>query len=290
MVRDKPTAYHHMPTEYFLQFVIPEKFAPIFVDEEESADVCFVSVLHKNNKRLRRNEFNIMFSVENMVAHTYDFTRKYGRFGNGMINAYIVNDVSRPSYEPVMKIPTVYLRINRFLKGRTFNSQTSFKDKKFCLFITRNARNEVKHHLVRFLVQSFPRERVDTIGGYISQIGNCTCYEGPALLELLSQYKFVATIENSNQDGYITEKIFNVFRAGSIPIYNGAPDVASFINPSAMLSAPTLDLYEKLLVLNENEADYANMIARDKIVTGMAEVVDETFQAYIDQGRGKPEN
>ena len=36
-----------------------------------------------------------------------------------------------------------------------------------------------------------------------------------------SKYKFVLAIENNIKEGYVTEKIMNVFAAGSIPIYQG---------------------------------------------------------------------
>lgn len=45
----------------------------------------------------------------------------------------------------------------------------------------------------------------------------------------LREYKFALCLENSIFPGYITEKIFDCFFAGTIPIYLGAPDVANYI-------------------------------------------------------------
>lgn len=47
--------------------------------------------------------------------------------------------------------------------------------------------------------------------------------------EVLSRYKFAFVPENSNDAGYVTEKIYHALRAGAVPIYMGAPDIARFI-------------------------------------------------------------
>jgi hypothetical protein len=47
--------------------------------------------------------------------------------------------------------------------------------------------------------------------------------------ELIQRYDFGLCIENTEQPGYITEKIFNCLAAGVIPVYLGAPDIADFV-------------------------------------------------------------
>jgi len=41
--------------------------------------------------------------------------------------------------------------------------------------------------------------------------------------------------ENSVVDGYVSEKLFNGFRGGGIPIYFGASDVGKYINPKSFV-------------------------------------------------------
>lgn len=48
-------------------------------------------------------------------------------------------------------------------------------------------------------------------------------------LEILSKYRFSLCYENMPMPGYVTEKIFDCFYAGTIPVYLGAPDVNQFI-------------------------------------------------------------
>jgi len=43
-------------------------------------------------------------------------------------------------------------------------------------------------------------------------------------IEIGGQYKFIMAFENSETDDYVTEKMFEVLVAGSVPIYHGAPN------------------------------------------------------------------
>ena len=54
---------------------------------------------------------------------------------------------------------------------------------------------------------------------------------GPALSksETFSRYRFALCFENSILNGWITEKIFDCFFAGTIPIYWGAPDILDWV-------------------------------------------------------------
>lgn len=51
--------------------------------------------------------------------------------------------------------------------------------------------------------------------------------------DVLSQYKFSLCFENMAMEGYITEKIFDCFYAGTIPLYLGAKDILALIPPGA---------------------------------------------------------
>jgi hypothetical protein len=51
----------------------------------------------------------------------------------------------------------------------------------------------------------------------------------PSKLRTLANYRFVLCFENVALDGWITEKIFDCFAAGAVPIYLGAPDISSLV-------------------------------------------------------------
>jgi len=53
----------------------------------------------------------------------------------------------------------------------------------------------------------------------------------------LSNYRFALCFENTAFPGYVTEKIFDCFAAGCIPIYLGAPDIKGLVPPGAFIDA-----------------------------------------------------
>jgi alpha(1,3/1,4) fucosyltransferase len=55
--------------------------------------------------------------------------------------------------------------------------------------------------------------------------------------ETMSGYTFAITYENMELDGWINEKIFDAFLAGTVPIFRGAPDVTDYIPPECFIDA-----------------------------------------------------
>ena len=66
-------------------------------------------------------------------------------------------------------------------------------------------------------------------------------------LETLKHYKFAICYENVKDiPGYITEKIFDCFLSGCIPIYWGANNITDHIPRSCFIDKRNFDSYEKL--------------------------------------------
>ena len=64
--------------------------------------------------------------------------------------------------------------------------------------------------------------------------------------EALSRYKFAFCFENMAMPGYITEKVFDCFFVGTIPIYLGAPDVVKYIPKGCFIDMRDFDNYAAL--------------------------------------------
>ncbi|MFT3735703.1 MAG: glycosyltransferase family 10 [Rhodocyclaceae bacterium] len=64
-------------------------------------------------------------------------------------------------------------------------------------------------------------------------------YRGPcdSKFETLSRHTFCLCFENMCMDGYISEKIFDCFYAGTVPIYLGPRDVTRYIPADAFVDA-----------------------------------------------------
>lgn len=75
------------------------------------------------------------------------------------------------------------------------------------------------------------------------------CYGGKveSKLETLRQFDFSICFENAEKiPGYISEKIFDSFFAGCIPVYWGAPDIKEYIPKETFIDFREFQDYEKL--------------------------------------------
>lgn len=262
---DKITAYHQIPKQTFLDMYFPKKHTYEFVDEKEAADVCIVGINHTDNTLLRDNEKNIFFCVENLHANRrhYKHFNKFKHVSNDKIDIYLYNHFSYMVITEKYKIyPQIYFRIEYFKKLRdNFEiPNIAFEDKKFALFTSKNFLNENKRKILTDL------RRMGTVD-FISQFNYLkykTCYHDIELIKLYSQYKFIICFENSKTLGYITEKIFNVFLSKSIPIYDGAPDIGSFIRTDSYLTYDE-NIIKNINILNKNFDAYNKFVQSNKI-------------------------
>ena len=95
---------------------------------------------------------------------------------------------------------------------------------KFCAAVISNCR---AHFRLSFINKLSEYKRVDIGGKCINNIHK----KIENKTEFFSKYKFSIAMENSNGDGYSSEKIFDSFLAGTIPIYYGDYLIDEFINP-----------------------------------------------------------
>ena len=191
----------------------------------------------------------------------------------------------------------IHLRINYFLdivdQCRAATSlNVPFSNKKFCLMTNKSNLNSDINEIV---LQLSKIGIVDNINMYNDKIENVTCYNGMELLEVYGQYKFIMCIENSYSFGYFTEKIFNAFLAGSVPIYSGSPIVGQFLNTDSFVNIfleneyndndPEIgqkildDFCQRIQELNTDEKKYMEMINHNKISNSYN---DENYKNYID--------
>ena len=87
----------------------------------------------------------------------------------------------------------------------------------------------------------------------------------------LSGYTYALCFENMVLKGWITEKIFDCFFAGTIPVYLGAPDIAEAVPPECFIDARPFESYAALRDflhgLSEPERERYREAARDFIAS-----------------------
>lgn len=89
-------------------------------------------------------------------------------------------------------------------------------------------------------------------------------------LEIIKNYKFHLAFENSNEDGYITEKYWQSLYVGTIPIYLGAPDIKKYEpRPGSIINVldykNIVELVKDVKRIAENETLYNQMLEWKRI-------------------------
>jgi hypothetical protein len=263
-----------MPRKQLLDTFLPNKFTYTIVDSREKADICISSIQLSEKSLLRREEVNILICVENCKKWDwYPHHNKYGDYNNDMIDIFIYNHISSINKNTVdtVAIPTVYTRINHYKMVKNYYEtlpqlSCPFSSKKFCLVINKSGLNGNINKFVNILK---PYGEVDYIGIYSEKIAKASCYNIIEMLEVFNLYKFILCFENSYNDGYVTEKIFNCFLAKTIPIYSGSAIVEKFLNTDSFIDVPEhkIDTFDTSIIerLVNNEEEYNSMINMDRI-------------------------
>jgi hypothetical protein len=135
--------------------------------------------------------------------------------------------------------------------------KNSFADRKLCVMIASiYSRDQDPHELyseraaaVRWFEENHPDE-LDFYGRQNRFTDTrFSLYKGPVSdkLEVLNNYKFQICYENTGGiRGYISEKIFDAFFAGCIPVYWGCEDISDYIPSDCLLDKREFPAYEKL--------------------------------------------
>jgi len=248
--------YYELSDKQAIAIFLPPDKTYTIVDESEPADICIVGIQHTDNSLLRPTEHNVFISVENFsVGRThYQHWNHFGRTGNPLIHTYIYNDIAHPQTNI---IPAVYCRVRYF--NSIYNDPVfagiratapPLDQRRFCLFTSRNGLNPNKQLVLNELSQL---GQIDFLNMYDNVLKDKTCYNSPELVKIYSQYKFVICFENSKTDGYVTEKIFNVFLSGAIPIYDGAPNINDYIVSGSFIPYDKNTVQKVKLVMSNTE-------------------------------------
>ncbi|CAI5474159.1 unnamed protein product [Closterium sp. Yama58-4] len=73
-----------------------------------------------------------------------------------------------------------------------------------------------------------------------------------------SHYKFDLAVENTVTPNYVTEKFYSALEAGTVPVYFGAPDIASFAPPESFIDGRQFASHEALV-------DHINRLHNDPV-------------------------
>jgi alpha(1,3/1,4) fucosyltransferase len=111
-------------------------------------------------------------------------------------------------------------------------------------------------------------------------------YRGPVAAKrpTLASYRFALAFENARIPGYITEKIFDCFFAGTVPLYLGAPNVEDHIPAECFIDVTKFDSWPEIHRFMSTMTPEAYQAKLDAITRYLksAQSYEFTAQRFVD--------
>jgi hypothetical protein len=144
-----------------------------------------------------------------------------------------------------------YLGVKNWVKKiNLLNKDEKVIDRKFCSLVASHDSNGIRTKLFQILQHT---GQIESGGVLLKNNDDLIQLFNNDKLRFLENYKFNLCLENSNRNGYVTEKIFHSLLAGSLPIYWGSENKpeASILNQDRILFVDINDLNKVAIKINE---------------------------------------
>jgi hypothetical protein len=204
---------------------------------------------HLNQKY--KNSIKIAIFTENKIPDLSEVDYAIGQAHINYLDRYF-------------KFPIFFWFINKKYKNIREKLLNNPKRTKFCAAVISHG-GEDKFRTI-FINELNKYKKVDMGGKFLNNVG------GPVKdkIKFLSSYKFSIAMENSEGDGYLSEKIIDSFISGTIPIYYGDYTLDEFINPKAfILIKNEKNINEKIEYIKEidnNNEKYSNILKENLLI------------------------
>lgn len=130
---------------------------------------------------------------------------------------------------------------------------TPYENKKFITMICGNKHSTDKYELYSErlnIIQYFEQNNIEfDLYGFGWNKSDRKSYRGKVddKLHTMAKYKFSICFENmKSKSGYITEKIFDAFFSGCVPVYYGAEDISRFVPENTFIDYRKFDSLDEL--------------------------------------------
>jgi hypothetical protein len=142
---------------------------------------------------------------------------------------------------------------------------------------SRNNRELVVRELMNYI-------RVDSLSSCLhnAELPNGTSLQGGSneKKKVMHAYLFHLAFENSQEDDYITEKLWDALESGTLPVYLGAPNVKEYTPPNSIISWHDFESTKELAL-------YMNKVASNKSLYQLfhawrTKPLPESFQQKFD--------
>jgi hypothetical protein len=222
--------------EFFLRLFSLIWNEQVEVGDIETSEILCESIFGESKRSAKQWATTVLFSGESRLLkeptdHLYSFVL-YGQRNNK-------NRINCPLFVP-------YFYCNSLLSYLDSLSPRTTVPQNAVLAILSNPAGFMRNKFLEALEQRVP---VCYAGGYKNNMGGIfqPPYTTPEFRSFVSQFKCIVTMENSQDDTYITEKICHGFLAQTIPIYWGSPRVKDYFNKERFLHVDTEESIERTI-------------------------------------------
>lgn len=176
-----------------------------------------------------------------------------------------------------------YEGIKAFCERVNSMGNSSYSDRKFCSFISSHddiGRKELFNEIDAI-------GKIDSAGKFMHNCDDLQRIFNDDKLAFLRHYRFNLCPENSNCEGYCTEKIFEAINSGCVPIYWGSdnnpePDILNqnaicFVKVGEQNSVSALD---RIKQLNENGLAYNDFAKQPRLLQNAPEVIMQYVESF----------
>ncbi len=265
------------PNNNFLLRALQNKYDVTVLDtSKESPDFLFCSAFgHKHFQY--PDSIKIYFTGENDVPNFnyYDYALSFREI------SFNDRHLRYPLYH-------LYCNIATLNNSSEIPDDTTLLNRGFCSIVVSNAKSShpMREEIWYRLEQYKP---ISSGGRYKNNVG------GPVAdkEEFIKGYKFNLALENSQVDGYTTEKIVEPFLSFTVPIYWGNKHVGNDFNKEAFIDISdfaTLDnAVDYICSIDHDDKAYLKMLHAPKLTSDNAIDWDERLSDFlyriVDQGK-----
>ena len=183
-----------------------------------------------------------------------------------------------------------YFKFRLFTYRLSYNNFTLIKEvrknvlknpirNKFCAAVISNGKTNMFR--IKFINELNKYKKIDMGGRFKNNVG------GPVenKIEFLSNYKFSIAMENSEGEGYTSEKIYQSFISGTIPIYYGNYNIDEFYNPKAyILIRDERDIKKKIEYIKKIDSDeklYKSILKQNILINYVADKIFQEAKEFL---------
>lgn len=282
---------HHFPFTRFYRSTIDRAFDFFLVDNALEAEVIvFINAIEKDIARPEQ-KIILFYHEPEAYKHLYQSIIADELFSkNKLIVVSQVNDIRKllksesgcDISNHVIHLHTIpHVHFHHMATADELDSIELKRDKLICSVVsgfTGLAGYDDRRQFLDIFSKVSPQ--LDIFGRYSKLIKTLPGYRGYAAIkyQTLSQYRYNLAIENSIEDWYISEKIFDALLCGCMPIYYGSEKIFDLIPNEWFHFLPDLSPKSIKLAANLIKTDSYLSVAENR--AEIVKTIDQSFSFY----------